>query len=75
MYDLSMLINNIQRLTDDKNISINKMLLDLGLNKDVFRHLKDGKLPSIEKVHKIADYFDVSIDYLLGRTDKSDVNR
>ena len=24
---------------------------------------------------KIADYFDVSIDYLLGRTDKPTVNR
>ncbi len=25
--------------------------------------------PSLEKLVKIADYFDVSVDYLLGRTE------
>ena len=28
-----------------------------------------GKQPSFELLEKIADFFDVSIDYLLGRTD------
>ena len=31
--------------------------------------------PSVEALVKIADYFNVSIDYLLGRTDRREVNR
>jgi len=34
-----------------------------------------GELPSAENLIKLADYFDVSVDYLLGRTDKPEVNR
>jgi transcriptional regulator with XRE-family HTH domain len=37
---------------------------------------KNGaKLPTIQNLTKIADYLDVSVDYLLGRTDKPEVNR
>lgn len=31
--------------------------------------------PKLDNVVKIADYFDVSIDYLVGRTDNPKVNR
>jgi len=33
------------------------------------------ELPSAENLVKVADYFDVSIDYLMGRTDNPEVNR
>ena len=31
--------------------------------------------PKLENVIKLADFFDVSTDYLLGRTDQTAVNR
>jgi len=31
--------------------------------------------PSAEVLEKIADYLDCSVDYLLGRTDKPEVNK
>ena len=31
--------------------------------------------PDYEGLLKLADYFDVSLDYLVGRTDKREVNR
>lgn len=35
---------------------------------------KNGTIPNGETLGKIADYFNVSIDYLLGRTDVPEVN-
>lgn len=31
--------------------------------------------PKIENIIALADYFDVSVDYLLGRTDNPKINR
>ena len=35
----------------------------------------DGNTPNYVNLIKIADIFDVSLDYLTGRTDKREVNR
>lgn len=35
----------------------------------------DGNTPHFSNLVEIADLFDVSIDYLAGRTDKREVNR
>ena len=52
----------------DKGISNNKLLTDLGLNKSsILNWEKRGTIPSGETLQKIADYFDVSVDYLLGK--------
>jgi Predicted transcriptional regulators len=36
---------------------------------------KKQRAASIEVLFALANYFDVSIDYLVGRTDKPEVNR
>lgn len=36
---------------------------------------KDTKEPTMSKLIALADFFDVSLDYLVGRTDKREVNR
>lgn len=33
------------------------------------------RIPSLETTAKIADFFGVSIDYLIGRTDNPEINR
>lgn len=53
----------------------NKLLLNAGLNKSVFDNFKKGRIPSVDKIHIIADYLDCSVDYLLGRTDNPEVNK
>lgn len=35
----------------------------------------DGNTPNYANLIKIADIFDVSLDYLTGRTDKQEINR
>jgi len=40
----------------------------LGYSRNTIYNLKNSK-PSTERISEIADYFNVSTDYLLGRTD------
>ena len=35
----------------------------------------DGNTPNYANLIKLADIFDVSLDYLTGRTDKREINR
>lgn len=39
------------------------------------RYERGEKEPSVESLEKIADYFEVSMDYLRGRTDNPTINR
>ena len=60
-------VDKILLLINDKGISKNKMLTDLGLSKNSFVNWeKRGTSPSGETLSKIAAYFKVSTDYLLG---------
>lgn len=68
-FDSNKLIDTISFMCSKKNISANKMLLECNLNKSVLDNLKKGSIPSVDKIMKVADYFNVSVDYLLGRTD------
>lgn len=62
-------VDTILTLISEHGITKNKLLLDLGLGKNSFVNWTDrGTSPSGETLSKIADYFNVSVDYLLGRT-------
>lgn len=57
-------------LIDSTGLTKNKLLTDTGINKNAFVDWeRRGTSPSGEIVVRIADYFHVSTDYLLGRTD------
>lgn len=65
----------IQILLNNNNISAYKLSQTIGLNKTFFTDWKSGKAkPSADALSKIADYFNVSVDYLLGRTDNPNFN-
>ena len=48
-----------------KGIKPNKVCKDLGFSNAIATHWKAGKVPKIDKAQMIADYFNVSVDYLL----------
>ena len=75
MYNLQVCIDRISQLAAIHNLSINKLLSEAGLSSTVMDNMKRGRIPAIDKIHCIADYFNVSVDYLLGRTDNPKVNR
>lgn len=61
-----MLYQNIVVLCKGKGISISKLEKETGLgNGTVGRWEKSS--PSVENVKKVADYFDVSVDYLISQ--------
>ena len=58
----------IKELADNHGISLMKLEEDLGYSRNTLYKLKSQK-PNAERISEIADYFNVSTDYLLGRTD------
>ena len=59
-----------------RSISTYRLTKDTGIPNGMVNKWKNGvQLPGAENLVKLADYFDVSVDYLLGRTDNPEVNK
>ena len=60
----------LRKLRQERNISQLKLALDLNMNQNtISRYENLEREADYETLIKLADYFGVSIDYLLGRTD------
>ena len=60
-------IDKVKQLIDRDGISANKLFADIGLSHNTMRNWIDkGQTPSSDTVAKIAKYFNISSDYLLG---------
>lgn len=61
----------LKSLRKEKNISQLKLALDLNMNQNSISRYENGEREAdYNTLIKFADYFDVSLDYLLGRSDK-----
>lgn len=60
--------DRIKELADKQGISLNILEERLGYSTNYLYSLKKGN-PKSDRLQEIADYFGVSTDYLLGRTD------
>lgn len=58
----------IKELAKNQGLSLNALEEKLGYSRNTLYSLKKQKA-STERMQEIADYFNVSLDYLLGRTD------
>ena len=63
-----MFFERIVELCNKKGIYPNTMCSELGLSNAVATKWKKGPIPHYSTLKRIADYFDVSTDYLLGNT-------
>ena len=60
----------LKKLRKERNISQLKLALDLNMNQNaVSRYENMEREADYETLVKFADYFNVSLDYLFGRTD------
>lgn len=67
---MSAFIDNVKTLCKERGISVSKMIKDLSLAHGNVTNWNKGAVPKGETLNKIADYFNVSTDYLLGKTEK-----
>ena len=74
MYNLQIIESRIMEIAAKKGLSKNKLLINSEMGKSFFDNMKKGRIPSVERLHIIADYLNVSIDYLVGRTDKPNLD-
>ncbi len=60
----------LKKLRKEKNISQLKLAIDLNMNQNtISRYENLEREADYETLIQFADYFNVSLDYLLGRTD------
>ncbi len=69
LYDMPAVAAQIRTAARQKNAIIKEMLAQCGLGINALSAMNHGKEISSGSLAKIADYLDVSVDYLLGRTD------
>ena len=66
----------LRELRKKKGISQLKLAMDLNMNQDSVSRYENGEREAdYVTLIKIADYFNVSIDFLLERTDNPEMNR
>ena len=61
------LYNKVKELCRDKNITQKQLADIIGINQNTIKTW-ENKLPNSETLVKIADYFGITTDYLLGRS-------
>lgn len=76
MYDTQEVATVIKSFAKVKGVSIKQMLNDCQLSINTLSSMQGGGCyPRLETIVKIADYLNVSLDYLVGRTDKPEINK
>ena len=66
----------LKELRKARGISQLKLAMDLAMNQNSISRYENGERQAdYATLIKFADYFDVSIDYLLYRTDKPEMNK
>lgn len=62
-------VGRIKNLAKDKGVVLKTMFDECNISHNFFYDVtKNNQMPSVEKIEKIAEYLNCSVDYLLGRT-------
>ncbi|MCM1314806.1 MAG: hypothetical protein NC244_05500 [Alistipes senegalensis] len=74
MYDTQKIAQRIKIITKENGGTVGNMLSELNLGVNIISQLAKGQEMSCINLAKIADYLNVSVDYLLGRTGTPDID-
>ena len=66
----------LKEIRKSRRLSQLKLAMDLNTNQNTISRYENGERePGIKELIKIADYFNVSLDYLLERTENPEINK
>ena len=67
---------NLKKLRKLKKKTQLQVQMDTGIEQALLSKYESGKrIPPTETLMALADYFDVSMDYIMGRTDNPEINK
>jgi transcriptional regulator with XRE-family HTH domain len=73
MFEKNILGVRVRHLRTSKDVNQTTLAELLGVTKTQISDIENGKTTtSIERLFRLADYFDVSLDYLVGRSDAAE---
>ena len=65
----------IRRLRRSAHLTQIEAAAEIGISMRGYQDMELGTLPRYEKLLRIADYYDVSVDWLMGRTENRYAHR
>ena len=66
----------LKEIRKKKKYSQLKVAMDLSISREALSYYETGKRsPDVEMLVKLSRYFNVSVDYLIGRTENPKTNR
>jgi transcriptional regulator with XRE-family HTH domain len=70
MFIKEIFCQRLRQLRQDKNMTITQIATEFEVTKQTVSRWELGdRIPTLDTATAIADYFDVSLDYLVGRSD------
>lgn len=66
---MKVLYDRVKILCSERGITVTKLESDLHFGSSSVKKWSGNSSPSVDKAIALSDYFNVSIDYLVGRTD------
>ncbi len=68
--------NNLKKLRKNKGLTQISVQMQTGIEQALLSKFENGeRIPPTETLVLLADFYNVSIDYILGRTENPNVNR
>lgn len=68
--------DRLRQLRKSKGYTQIRVQIETGIEQALLSKYENGeRIPPTETLLKLADFYNVSTDYLLGRTDKPEINR
>lgn len=71
-----MMQNNLRKLRKEKGLSQIAVQMQTGIEQALISKYENGeRVPPTETLMQLADFYGVSMDYIMGRTDRKETNR
>lgn len=73
---IEMCRNNLKTLRKSRNMTQIAVQMKTGIEQALISKFENGeRIPPTESLIILADFYNVSIDYILGRTDNPEINK